>query len=139
MKSKKRLYLLIGLSLIFSVGHHVDHIVRGNHIGFPITDDVNAFTYSLGFYPVILIGLFLLNKNILGPLFWSVLSGLGILFVGLTHFGLFALEPPHDIIEPYHSEIHGLFAIAWLILFLLLLLYIFIYCIFLHRKQSELS
>jgi hypothetical protein len=135
MHSKKTLYVLIGLSLLFSIGHHVDHIIRGNHVGFPINSDVNPFTYSLGFYPVIIIGIILFYKNILGPLFWSVLSGIGFLFVGLTHFGPFAAEPPHDIIEPYESFTHGILAITWLIVFLLLLLSICVYSFILHRRS----
>jgi hypothetical protein len=129
--------VLIGIALIFSVGHHIDHIIRGNHVGFPITTDINPFTYSLGFYPVIFLGLFLFYKNKIGPLFWSILTGVGILFVGLTHFGPFALEPPHDIIAPYHSKIFGGLAILWLVLFLLLLVYICIFCLRIYQKQLK--
>lgn len=132
---KKRLYVLIGIALVFSVGHHIDHIIRGNHVGYPITPDVNPFTYSLGFYPVILVGLFLFYKNKISPLFWSILTGAGILFVGLTHFGPFALEPPHHIIDPYQSKVLGGMAILWLVLFLLLLAYICILCLSIHRKK----
>jgi hypothetical protein len=36
---------------------HVDHVVRHNAVGWPLTDQVNAFTASLGVYPVIAAGL----------------------------------------------------------------------------------
>jgi hypothetical protein len=42
-QDKNRLYVLIGIALTFNVGHHIDHIIRGNHVGFPITADVNPF------------------------------------------------------------------------------------------------
>jgi hypothetical protein len=36
---------------------HVDYVVRHNAVGWPLTDQVNAFTASLGVYPVIATGL----------------------------------------------------------------------------------
>lgn len=47
---------LVSGTLVLGVGHHVDHIVRGNHVGWPLTGDVNAFTFSLLAYPLIAVG-----------------------------------------------------------------------------------
>lgn len=66
-----------------------------------------------------------------------MLTGVGILFVGLTHFGPFALEPPHAIIVPYHSKMLGGLALLWLVLFLLLLTYICIFCLSIYQKQLK--
>lgn len=109
------------LAIVFSVGHHVDHVVRGNHVGWPLIEQVTPFTYSFAVYPMILVGLFLSLRRRLGPGFWALLSVAGFLFVGLLHFGPFAVEPPADIIGPYASPWAGRAALGWLVLFLLCL------------------
>lgn len=112
----RTLYSLIYLAAILAIGHHVDHINRGNHVGWPITPEVNAFTYSLGIYPAILIGLLLYRSHRVGPGFWIFLSGGGALFLGAIHFGPFAIEPPADIIGLYDAPILGWLAFGWLVL-----------------------
>ena len=33
----RRAFALIYLALVLSLGHHLDHAVRGNHVGWPLT------------------------------------------------------------------------------------------------------
>ncbi len=47
------IYLVMAASTLLGIGHHIDHIIRGNHVGWPITSHVNPFTYSLAIYPLI--------------------------------------------------------------------------------------
>jgi uncharacterized membrane protein YfcA len=75
-----------------SAGHHIDHIIRGNQVGWPITPEVNSFTVSLAIYPAILIGLYLYATKRVGPGFWVFLSGGGAIF--LTPVLLFARWMP---------------------------------------------
>ena len=115
---------LVTLALIFGMGHHVDHLLRGNHVGWPVTPQVTPFTYSLGFYPLILIGLALARRDRVGPAFWAALGGAGLLFVGLAHFGPLAVERPRDILDPYAALSYpaaGWVALGWLVTFLLVL------------------
>ena len=123
----KTLYGLVLLATFMSLGHHVDHVLRGNHTGWPLTPEPTPFTYSFGFYPLIAVGLYLYKKERVGAGFWAVLSAVGILFVGLTHFGPLAAEPPADILSPYESAIAGWLALSWLVAFLLILGTITIY------------
>jgi len=51
------LYRLTWLAAAMSLGHHLDHLIRGNVVGWPVTDQVNAFTISLVVYPIIATGL----------------------------------------------------------------------------------
>lgn len=118
---RRRLYALIYLALFMSFGHHVDHAIRGNRVGWPLTSEVNAFTYSLAIYPLILIGLLLYARRSVGPGFWVFLSGGGVLFVSAIHFGPWAVEPPTDIIDAYESPIVGWFAFGWLLIFVAVL------------------
>lgn len=121
------LYGLIYLAAFMSLGHHVDHVIRGNHVGWPITEHATPFTYSLTIYPLIVLGMFLYRSGRVGPGFGAFLSGSGSLFVSAIHFGPFAVEPLSDIIGPYESPIVGWFAFAWLLVFVALLAATFVY------------
>jgi len=50
------LYRLTWLALAMSLGHHLDYLLRGNAVGWPVSDLVNAFTVSLVVYPIIATG-----------------------------------------------------------------------------------
>lgn len=118
----RRLRDLIILAVIFSAGHHIDHIIRGNHLGWPLNSDINAFTYSLAIYPLILTGWALYRAGKVGPGFWLFLSGGGALFVSAIHFGPWAIEPRSDIIDLYQPRVLGWIAFAWLVVFVGVLL-----------------
>ena len=117
----KTLCVLIYSAVVLSVGHHVDHIIRGNHVGWPLSSEVNAFTYSLAIYPLIVVGLLLYRSRRVGPGFWLFLSGGGALFLSAIHFGPLAVEPPSEIIDPYGSRFLGWLAFAWLVAFVAVL------------------
>ncbi len=85
--NSRMLYALIFLAMIMSLGHHIDHIIRGNNVGWPLTAEVNAFTYSLGIYPLILLGLYLYASGRVGPGYWAILTGSGALSVAAIHVG----------------------------------------------------
>ncbi len=118
---KTTLYRLTFLALFLSLGHHLDHAIRGNHIGWPLNSEVNAFTYSLAIYPAILIGLYLYRTGRVGPGFWVFLSGGGFVFLTAIHLSPFAIEPPGDIIGMYDSPIIGWLAFGWLLALLAVL------------------
>jgi hypothetical protein len=117
----KTLYGLVCLAAFLSLGHHIDHVIRGNHVGWPLTAELNAFTYSLGVYPLIFLGLYLYASGRVGPGFWALLSGSGALFLAAIHFGPAAVEPPADIIDLYEPRIFGWLAFLWLVVFVTVL------------------
>ncbi len=121
MAAAQTLYRLTYLAAFLSLGHHIDHAIRGNHVGWPLTGEVNAFTYSLTIYPAILIGLYLYRTGRVGPGFWVFLSGGGLIFLTAIHLSAFAIEPPGDIIGMYDAPILGWFAFAWLLALLAVL------------------
>lgn len=102
------LYRLTYLAAAMSLGHHVDHVIRHNAVGRPLTDQVNAFTISLVIYPVIAAGLLLYRAGRVGPGFWALVSGGGAVFVGAVHFGPVAVEPPEMILGHYQAFTLGL-------------------------------
>ena len=65
-KPNRIMYGLIFLAMFMSLGHHIDHVIRGNHVGWLLTEQVTPFTYSLGVYPLILLGLYLYASGRVG-------------------------------------------------------------------------
>src|SRR5512132_2203908 len=130
----KVLYRLTWLALVLSLGHHLDHLLRGNAVGWPVTEEVNAFTYSLVVYPVIATGLLLYRTGRVGPGFWALVSGGGAVFVAAVHFGPAAVEPPQLILGHYDPPILGWLAFTWLATFVAVLA---ITCLYETRLWSQ--
>jgi hypothetical protein len=115
------LYRLTWLAAAMSLGHHLDHLIRGNAVGWPVTEEVNAFTISLVVYPIIIIGLLLYRAGRVGPGFWALVSGGGAVFVSAVHFGPAAVEPPELILDHYQPPVLGWLAFGWLVTFVTVL------------------
>src|SRR4029453_2954831 len=115
------LYRLTWLALALSLGHHLDHLVRGNAVGWPVTNHVTAFPLSLVVYPIIATGLVLYHAGRVGPGFWALVSGAGAAFVAAVHFGPAAVEPPELILDHYTAPVLGWLAFGWLVVFVTVL------------------
>ena len=103
-KPKLRRWILLTLASVFLFGalHHVDHLVRGNHVGWPAIGEVNPFTYSLMAYPLFALGLAVMARGRVWAGYWFVYSVLTLALVGTTHFvPPFIAEPIQDIYQPY--------------------------------------
>lgn len=92
--------------------HHLAHLVRGDHIGWPASAEFNAFSFGLLAYPLILGGLLLSRTGRAGPLYWMLVSGPGALLLAAVHLGPTAVEPPRDVLEPYETNAVGVLALA---------------------------
>ena len=112
---RESLYRLTWLAGALSLGHHVDHVLRRNAVGWPLTDEVNAFTASLAIYPVIAVGLLAYRAGRVGPGVWALISGGGAVFVAAVHFGTAAVEPPALILGGYDAAVLGWLAFVWLV------------------------
>jgi hypothetical protein len=110
-----RLYALIAIPTLLGVAHHVDHVVRGNHVGWPVAPEVNSFTYSLVIYPVIGLGLYLTVTDRVGARYWVGTAAFGAVLLWFFHFSPWAVEPPADVILPYANPLVGYAAFAVLI------------------------
>ena len=115
------LYRLTYLAAAMSLGHHLDHAIRHNAVGWPLTEEVNTFTWSLGIYPIIGTGLLAYRAGRVGPGFWALVSGGGAAFVSAVHFGPVAVEPPERILGGYDPPVLGWLAFAWLVTFVAVL------------------
>ena len=133
----RRAYALISLAVVLSLGHHLDHAIRGNHVGWPLSAEVTPFTYSFGIYPFILFGLVLSRTRKAGAGYWAWLYGLGIAFITATHFVPNAVEPPRDIIDLYQPPVLGWLAFGELLVFLAVLVVAFLYEVHLWRRSRQ--
>jgi hypothetical protein len=133
----RTLYRLTWLAAALSLGHHLDHLIRGNAVGWPVTGQVNAFTISLVVYPIIIIGLLLYRAGRVGPGFWALVSGGGAVFVSVVHFGPAAVEPPELILDHYDTPILGWLAFGWLVVFVTVLVITCVYETRLWAQQRQ--
>ena len=88
---------LLLLAAALAVLHHVDHVLRVDHSGWPFLPEVTPFTFSLVIYPVFISVLLLRSKP------WYRVASTALLFL----FSVFAhsfLETPRD---QYHTWAYG--------------------------------
>ena len=91
--SEKLLLLAAALTAV----HHVDHVLRADHSGWPFLPQVTPFTFSLLVYPLFL-SVYLLRTR---P--WYRVGGAAVLFLFATLSHTF-LETPWD---QYHTWAYG--------------------------------
>ena len=112
----KGLYCLVLGTTLLTLGHHVDHVVRGNHSGWPFQEQPSPFTFSLAVYPVVVLGLYLSRRGKVGPGYWAVVWSLMTLLAASVHLPLNDdSETPSAIIDPYSSPVLGWFWFVWLL------------------------
>ena len=108
-------YLVFALATLLGLAHHVDHIVRGNHVGWPITPTVNPFTYSLAIYPLVVLGFVLSLTGRAGSRYWTAVMTFGGGMLVFFHLSPWAIEPPADVVLPYANPLFGYVAFAVLL------------------------
>lgn len=109
------LYLCVLLATALGAAHHIDHVIRGNHVGWPLTPEVNGFTYSLASYPLIAVSLYLTLTRRVAAGYWAgVLAALAAM-AAYFHIGPWAVETPQDVIGPYTNPLFGYIAYAILL------------------------
>jgi hypothetical protein len=111
--SRRWLLIFASSATVFSVLHHADHIVRGNHSGWPFQVEVTPFTFSLLIYALILPGIYLTarGRDVAGYHLFVAVTGLALL--GAVHFAPTSGQesPIHDIYMVYESPVAGMLAL----------------------------
>ena len=97
----------------FGLLHHVYHVVRGNHSGWPFQDAVTPFTFSLLIYALLLPGLYLTWRGRLVAGYWLFVAAVLFVVVTLAHFvGAEREAPIRDIYAFYDNPVWGFLALA---------------------------
>jgi hypothetical protein len=105
-------YLFVVVPTVLGVAHHVDHIIRGNHVGWPITAEVNPFTYSLAIYPLLAISLYLTVTRRVDARYWAGFFAFSAGMLAYFHISPWAVEPPQAVMVPYENPLFGYVAFA---------------------------
>jgi hypothetical protein len=103
-------YVFVSVPTVLGVAHHIDHIVRGNHVGWPLTPEVNPFTYSLAIYPLLAISLYLTRRRRAGVKYWAGFFAFSAGMLAYFHISPWAVEPPQDVMVPYSDPVLGYLA-----------------------------
>ena len=83
--------------------HTLDHMIRGD-FHWPLDGQSVGFVLVVAaIYLVIGMGIRLSNRGVVGPLFWAIIGGGGLVFGWLSHFSPFTDQPLHVIYGTYHN------------------------------------
>jgi hypothetical protein len=111
--SRRWLLIFASSATVFSVLHHVDHVARGNHSGWPFQAEVTPFTFSLLIYALILPAIYLTarGRDVAGYHLFVAVTGL--ILLGTVHFAPTGRQesPIHDIYMVYDSPLAGMLAL----------------------------
>lgn len=112
---RRLFFVFVLLPTVLGISHHVDHVIRGNHVGWPLTPEVNAFTYSLAIYPLLAVSLYLTPTRRVDARYWAAFFASTAAMLAYFHVSPWAVEPPQDVIWPYADPQYGYLAFAVLL------------------------
>jgi hypothetical protein len=101
-------------AVVFGLMHHADHVIRGNHSGWPFQPEVTPFTFSLLIYALILPGIYLTARGRSIPGYHLFVAVVGLALLGFVHFVPTGDHeaPIRDIYMIYESPLAGMFALG---------------------------
>ena len=111
----RRGLLIAGIAVtVFGMLHHVDHVVRGNHSGWPFREEVTPFTFSLLVYALLLPGVYMNLRGRVAAGWWLFTAAVALALVTFVHFlgGEEREAPIGDIYAVYGSPLAGLLALV---------------------------
>ena len=113
----RRWLLALGFFVtVFGVLHHVDHVVRGNHSGWPFQEEVTPFTFSLLIYALLLPGIYMNLRGRVAARWWLFVALVGLALAFSVHFvGAEREAPIRDVYGVYDSPLWGALALVVLI------------------------
>lgn len=109
--AERRATAAVVLATALGLLHHLDHAIRGE-AGWPVSGDVNGFTYSLLMYPVVAFELYLAARGRRLHGYRMAVAVVGFTFVAAVHFGPVAVDPLGDVYASYDSPVAGGAAVA---------------------------
>jgi TM2 domain-containing membrane protein YozV len=108
------LLIFASSATVFSVLHHADHVIRGNHSGWPFQAEVTPFTFSLLIYALIGPAIYLTAKGRDVAGYHLFVAVVGLALIGTVHFVPTGGQesPIHDIYMVYGSPVAGTLALV---------------------------
>jgi hypothetical protein len=135
----KILIALVVVAGVLSLGHFVDHFVRGD-VPWPLTAESVPFLLVMAIvYTIAGGGLYLYWINRVGPGFWAITGVLAAAFAWFGHFSPFTDQPPQHILHAYTSPPAGWLAVGCLVALALTLVVMAIYAGYLWLGQGRVT
>ena len=136
MRDKTLVILVLVATLLFAA-HNADHIARGD-LRWPLT--VESFPFLLVLLLVFSMiggGLYLYQRNKVGPRFWAIFGAVSIALGWFGHFSPFTDQPPQYIFNAYRSATAGWLAVGTLVALMLSLIATTIYAGMLWVRRAS--
>lgn len=133
----KKLAALVAAIIILSLGHDIDHWVRGDFRLRLTGETVLVFAAVFAKYAIFGSGLYLYLKGKVGPLFWVMLAGIGVVLGTLAHFTPFSYQTARSIYRAYETPLAGAAAVSVLALLMLALIAAAAYAQYLRARKSK--
>ena len=110
---RRSLLVLGSVVTVFGVLHHVDHVVRGNHSGWPFKEEVTPFTFSLLVYALLLPGIYMNLRGRVAAGWWLFTAVVALALITFVHFvGADREAPIRDIYGAYGNPVWGMLALV---------------------------
>ncbi len=132
----KKLAILITVIVLLSLGHDVDHVIRGD-FGLSLAGSAPVIAVLLSKYAILGFRLYFYLKNKVGPLFWAIIAGIGVVLAWLAHFSPFSAQTPQSIYRAYATPAGGAGAVSVLALLMLALVATTVYSQYLWARRSK--
>jgi hypothetical protein len=132
----KKLAILITAIVLLSLGHDIDHVIRGD-FGLPPAVSAPVIAVLLSKYAILGFGLYFYLKGKIGPLFWAIAAGIGVVLAWLAHFSPFSEQTPQTIYRAYATPAWGAVAVSVLALLMLALVATTVYSQYLWARRSK--
>lgn len=137
MTLDRTLVQLILVIAVLNAAHSIDHVIRGD-FHWPLDGQSIGFLLIVtSIYLIIGMGLRLSRSGRVGPLFWTIVGGAGLLFGWWSHFSPFTDQPVHVMYAAYHGAIGGAAAVVCLMLLMGVVLAATIYSAYLWYDQRR--
>jgi hypothetical protein len=132
----KKLAILTTVIVLLSLGHDIDHVIRGD-FRWSLAGSAPVIAVFLTKYTILGCGLYFYLKNKVGPLFWAIVAGIGVVLAWLAHFSPFSTQTPQSIYHAYATAAGGAVAVSVLALLMLALIATAVYSQYLWARRSK--
>jgi fluoride ion exporter CrcB/FEX len=133
----KKLAALVAAIIVLSMGHDIDHAIRGD-FHFQLSGKaIPVIAAVVAKYAIFGFGLYLYFRGKVGPLFWAILAGIGVVLGTLAHFSPFSDQTPRAIYRAYEMPAAGMVAVTVLALLMLALIATAVYSQYPWARRSK--
>jgi hypothetical protein len=131
------LYRLVMATLSLSVGHTLDHAIRGDFDPSKNPDAYSSILVTAIIYLVAGVGILLYQRRKIGPGAWLVVGAVGLLLAIVAHLLPSTAQPLSYIFAAYTAPVAGGMAVGVFLLLFAALLFTTIYAAFLVMHKSD--